>query len=90
MAAEAFADELVTTVIAHTLPEHNASNRVLKKAGFHFDGQTQDAAVRRYSAARVRATQTGGLAAGGLRSRPRPRPAGADPSNLWGNARGGS
>ena len=32
MLAEAFADERVTAVIAHTLPERNASNRVLEKA----------------------------------------------------------
>jgi [ribosomal protein S5]-alanine N-acetyltransferase len=39
MLAEAFADEAVTTVIAHTLPERNASTRVLEKAGFSFDGE---------------------------------------------------
>jgi ribosomal-protein-alanine N-acetyltransferase len=38
MVAEAFADERVEAVIAHTLPERNASNRVLEKAGFRFDG----------------------------------------------------
>ena len=37
MLAEAFAYDAVTTVIAHTLPELNASNRVLEKAGFVFD-----------------------------------------------------
>jgi len=37
MLAEALADDDVTTVIAHTLPELNASNRVLEKAGFVFD-----------------------------------------------------
>ena len=31
--AEGFADERVTAVIAHTLPEHDAANRVLEKAG---------------------------------------------------------
>jgi RimJ/RimL family protein N-acetyltransferase len=36
--AEAFADGRVVTVIAHTLPERSASTRVLKKAGFRFDG----------------------------------------------------
>ena len=36
MLAEAFADPGVTAVIAHTLPERNASNRVLEKAGFRF------------------------------------------------------
>jgi ribosomal-protein-alanine N-acetyltransferase len=38
MVAEAFADDEVEAVIAHTLPERNASNRVLEKAGFRFDG----------------------------------------------------
>ena len=42
MVAEAFADGRVSTVIAHTLPERNASNRVLEKAGFHHDGQAQE------------------------------------------------
>ena len=37
MVAEAFADPRVTAVIAHTLAEPNASNRVLEKAGFRFD-----------------------------------------------------
>jgi RimJ/RimL family protein N-acetyltransferase len=54
MLAEAFADDAVTAVIAHTLPESNASNRVLEKAGFRFDGETQEngALVWRYSLAR--------------------------------------
>jgi ribosomal-protein-alanine N-acetyltransferase len=47
MLAEAFADERVTAVIAHTLPERNASNRVLEKAGFEFEG-----VVWRFSLAR--------------------------------------
>jgi RimJ/RimL family protein N-acetyltransferase len=38
MVAEAFADDRVATVIAHTLAERNASNRVLEKVGFSFDG----------------------------------------------------
>jgi [ribosomal protein S5]-alanine N-acetyltransferase len=42
MLAEAFADERVTTMIAHTLPERNASNRVLEKAGFRFDAEVQE------------------------------------------------
>jgi [ribosomal protein S5]-alanine N-acetyltransferase len=42
MLAEAFADEAVTTVIAHTLPEPNASTRVLEKAGFRFDGEARE------------------------------------------------
>jgi RimJ/RimL family protein N-acetyltransferase len=38
MLAEAFADPDVSVVIAHTLPEPNASTRVLEKAGFRFVG----------------------------------------------------
>jgi RimJ/RimL family protein N-acetyltransferase len=37
MVAEAFADPEVTAVVAHTLPERNASNRVLEKVGFRFE-----------------------------------------------------
>lgn len=37
MLVEAFADERVKMVIAHTLPERNASTRVLEKAGFRYD-----------------------------------------------------
>jgi ribosomal-protein-alanine N-acetyltransferase len=56
MLAEAFADERVTTVIAHTLAERNASNRVLEKAGFAFDRKARegDQVVWRYSAPRHR------------------------------------
>jgi [ribosomal protein S5]-alanine N-acetyltransferase len=39
MLAEAFTDERVTTVIAHTLAERNASTRVLEKTGFRYDGE---------------------------------------------------
>jgi ribosomal-protein-alanine N-acetyltransferase len=39
MVAEAFADDQVRRVIAHTLPERNASNRVLEKVGFGHDGE---------------------------------------------------
>ena len=38
MVAEGFADPAVRRVIAHTLPEHNASNHILGKLGFAFDG----------------------------------------------------
>jgi [ribosomal protein S5]-alanine N-acetyltransferase len=41
MLAEAFADDRVTEVIAHTLAERNASNRVLEKAGFQYRGETE-------------------------------------------------
>jgi [ribosomal protein S5]-alanine N-acetyltransferase len=54
MLAEAFADERVTTVIAHTIPEPGASTRVLEKAGFRYDGEAQEDGrlVWRYSRAR--------------------------------------
>jgi ribosomal-protein-alanine N-acetyltransferase len=42
MVAEAFGDGGVATVIAHTIPERNASNRVLEKAGFRFDGEARE------------------------------------------------
>ena len=42
MVAEAFADPEVAAVIAHTLPERNASTRVLEKAGFSFDGEADE------------------------------------------------
>jgi RimJ/RimL family protein N-acetyltransferase len=55
MVAEAFADPAVTKVIAHTLPERNASNRVLAKAGFEFDGEARegDQLVWRYARGRA-------------------------------------
>jgi len=55
MLEEAFADDRVTAVIAHTLPERNASNRVLEKAGFSFDGKAEDdgETVWRFRVARV-------------------------------------
>ena len=54
MVAEAFADECVRAVIAHTVPERNASNRVLEKIGFHQDGRAQEngETVWRYSLTR--------------------------------------
>ena len=42
MAEEAFADEGVTAVVAHTLAERNASNRVLEKAGFGFEAESEE------------------------------------------------
>jgi ribosomal-protein-alanine N-acetyltransferase len=55
MVAEAFADDRVGTVIAHTLPERNASTRVLEKAGFAFDAEAReaDAIVWRFALPRV-------------------------------------
>jgi [ribosomal protein S5]-alanine N-acetyltransferase len=54
MVAEAFADERVTAVIAHTLPERNASNRVLEKVGFRWQGEAEEGGrlVWRYSLSR--------------------------------------
>ncbi len=51
MIAEAFADPRVAVVIAHTLAERNASNRVLEKVGFHHDGEAEEESevVWRYS-----------------------------------------
>ena len=45
MVAEAFADARVTEVIAHTLAERNASNRVLEKAGFDRAGEAEQEGV---------------------------------------------
>jgi [ribosomal protein S5]-alanine N-acetyltransferase len=45
MLAEAFAHEEVTLVTAHTLPERNASSRVLEKAGFVYDRETREGGV---------------------------------------------
>lgn len=42
MVGEAFAAPDVTTVIAHTLAEHNASNRLLERLGFRFDGEVRE------------------------------------------------
>ncbi len=42
MLAEAFADERVSTVIAHTLAERNASNRLLERAGFAHDAEGEE------------------------------------------------
>jgi RimJ/RimL family protein N-acetyltransferase len=42
MVAEAFEDDSVTAVIAHTLAERNASNRVLEKLGFRFDAEAKE------------------------------------------------
>jgi [ribosomal protein S5]-alanine N-acetyltransferase len=51
MVAEAFADGRVTRVIAHTLPEPNASTRVLENAGFRFERAVRqgDATVWRFA-----------------------------------------
>jgi RimJ/RimL family protein N-acetyltransferase len=55
MVAEAAADAGVTSVLAHTLPEQNASTRVLEKAGFAFDGEAEEHGERvwRWRLARV-------------------------------------
>jgi ribosomal-protein-alanine N-acetyltransferase len=61
MVAEAFADERVATVIAHTLAQRNASNRVLEKVGFRYDGAAEEEGevVWRYALTRP-ASQGGG------------------------------
>ena len=55
MVAEAFASPDVAAVIAHTLPEWNASTRVLENVGFDFDGEAEDhgEAVWRFALTRV-------------------------------------
>jgi ribosomal-protein-alanine N-acetyltransferase len=55
MVAEAFADDRVERVIAHTLPEPNASNRVLEKVGFRFEREAVErgATVWRFSLGRI-------------------------------------
>jgi RimJ/RimL family protein N-acetyltransferase len=58
MLDEAFGDEAVTTVIAHTLAEPNASNHILEKLGFHHDGETQDDGTTVWRYARQRPTTT--------------------------------
>jgi len=35
-------DEKVRTVLAYTLPEHNASTRVLEKIGMRFAGEAEE------------------------------------------------
>ena len=40
LVADAFSDPRVAAVLAHTLAEPNASNRILEKLGFAFDGDT--------------------------------------------------
>jgi ribosomal-protein-alanine N-acetyltransferase len=54
MVAEALSDAAVTAVIAHTLPERNASNHILEKVGFAFDGEVHESgdAVWRFRLAR--------------------------------------
>lgn len=42
MLDEAFAAEAVAMVTAHTLPEKNASNHLLEKAGFEHEGVADD------------------------------------------------
>jgi len=43
---EAFADESVTAVIAHTLGERNASNRAREKLGFRLHCEVEDEGER--------------------------------------------
>ena len=62
MVAEAFADDRVDAVIAHTLPERNASGRVLEKVGFRFDREAREAGavVWRFRLARRPTPDTAG------------------------------
>jgi ribosomal-protein-alanine N-acetyltransferase len=58
----AFADLRVCVVCAHTLPEHNASTRVLQKLGLRFVGLANDAnegTVWRWELARAGIQQMG-------------------------------
>jgi RimJ/RimL family protein N-acetyltransferase len=52
MVAEAFADPRVARVLANTLPERNASNHILEKIGFRFEGEAlvRGTQVWRYAA----------------------------------------
>jgi [ribosomal protein S5]-alanine N-acetyltransferase len=58
MLSEAFADPGVVAVIAHTLPERNASTRVLEKTGFRFEAVVRQggATVWRFTRIRERPT----------------------------------
>ena len=58
MVDEAFADESVTAVIAHTLAERNASNRILEKLGFGFDGVVEEDGERAWRFRRERGSGT--------------------------------
>jgi RimJ/RimL family protein N-acetyltransferase len=55
MAEHAWADDRVTALIAHTLPEHNASTRVLEKSGFRHDGEVTENGERVWRWRRERA-----------------------------------
>jgi [ribosomal protein S5]-alanine N-acetyltransferase len=52
MVAVAFADDRIGALIAHTLPQRNASNRVLEKAGFRSDAGAAEAPTRLSGASR--------------------------------------
>jgi [ribosomal protein S5]-alanine N-acetyltransferase len=56
MVREAFGDEQVRAVIAHTLAHRDASNRVLEKVVFEYDGDAEEDGekVWRYSLSRPR------------------------------------
>jgi len=63
MLAEAWADDAVHTVVAHTLAERNASTRVLEKAGFAHDGEAEEGGERVWRWVTARASAAGGTAA---------------------------
>jgi RimJ/RimL family protein N-acetyltransferase len=64
MVAEAFADDRVTRVIAHTLAETNASNHILEKVGFRRAGEVVDGGQRLWRFALARAAWRPDAAAG--------------------------
>jgi [ribosomal protein S5]-alanine N-acetyltransferase len=70
MLAEAFADERVSAVIAHTLPERNASNRVLEKAGFRFDGDADEDGERVWRYVRSRPRRSTSMRRGDSKTSP--------------------
>jgi ribosomal-protein-alanine N-acetyltransferase len=66
MVEEALAHESVRAVIAHTLPERNASNRVLEKAGFQFEREVRG--VWRFELTGARYSQRSDSGSGRMRS----------------------
>ena len=59
MVADAFAEPAVRRVVAHTLPEPNASNHVLEKLGFRFDGDALERGTRVWRWALARPADAG-------------------------------
>jgi RimJ/RimL family protein N-acetyltransferase len=59
MLAEAFADPAVERVLAHTLPVRNASNHILEKCGFRFEGEVLVRGIQVWRYCRYPQTQGG-------------------------------